>query len=636
MSKGKRNMSQNTIENIKIDHELFNSPFFKINDIIKPITILFIIACGLYVQTYNYEYVLDDTIVITDNNYVKKGIHGIGEIFTTESFQGYFGTQKNLVQGSRYRPLSIATFAIEHALWGSNPAISHIINALLYGLTCILLYIVLCMLFKSFKAKTWYYSIPFIASMLYALHPLHIEAVANIKGRDEVMAMMFSLASMYYFMRAFHTQKRLHLGLASLMFFVGLLAKENTITFLAIIPASIYFFSNYSIKEILKKLSALLAATLLYIAVRYAVIGFLLDSGTPIVDVMNNPFAEMKNEEVMPTIFYTLGLYFKLSFFPHPLTHDYYPYHIPIMTWAKPGTLISLLLYIILGVYTLVGIFKKWVPAYAILVYLAALSIVSNVLVSVGTFMNERFLFMASMGTCVLLAYLSIQTLPKYLKQVGHYIGVSLIILSMGFYIYKDIERIPAWRNGLTLNRAAVKISKNSARSNSFMATALFNEYKTIMNEKSQESIKRQEALLAEAYPYAQQAKSILPRYKNANLMLAGIAAEYYKLNGDQTKLLNEFTEIIVVRPDVEFVTDYLKYLNDRSKDYNELINFYYNIGYNILYQKYRNPQWAIHYLELGLQADIANKNLHHALYTCYESIGNNKKALYHLNKASL
>jgi len=75
-----------------------------------PIIVLTLISFGLYWNTYSFEFVLDDTLVLSENNYVKKGFSGIGKILTTESFEGYFGEQKNLVEGARYRPLSLITF----------------------------------------------------------------------------------------------------------------------------------------------------------------------------------------------------------------------------------------------------------------------------------------------------------------------------------------------------------------------------------------------------------------------------------------------------------------------------------------------------------------------------------------------
>ena len=99
-----------------------------------------VISIAIYFQTSSYGYVLDDAIVIEDNNYTKKGFGGIWEIMTTESMQGYFGEQKNLVQGNRYRPLSLVSFAVEYGIFGDkNPGFSHFINILLYALSCILL-----------------------------------------------------------------------------------------------------------------------------------------------------------------------------------------------------------------------------------------------------------------------------------------------------------------------------------------------------------------------------------------------------------------------------------------------------------------------------------------------------------------
>ena len=62
------------------------------------------------------------------------------------------------------------------------------------------------------------------------------------------------------------------------------------------------------------------------------------------------------------------------------------------------------------------------------------------------------------------------------------------------------MTRVPVWENALTLNKAAITVSKNSARANSFMSTALFNAYK---EEKDRS---RQIRLLDEATPYAHKA----------------------------------------------------------------------------------------------------------------------------------
>ena len=101
----------------------------------KEVLLMTIPVVLLYMVTLNFEYVLDDQIVLTKNNYVNKGFGGIWDILSTETFMGYFGEQKNLVVGARYRPLSLVTFAIENQFVGQNSAVSHGLNILFYILS---------------------------------------------------------------------------------------------------------------------------------------------------------------------------------------------------------------------------------------------------------------------------------------------------------------------------------------------------------------------------------------------------------------------------------------------------------------------------------------------------------------------
>ena len=83
----------------------------------------------------------------------------------------------------------------------------------------------------------------FIAAMIFIAHPIHTEAVANIKGRDELMAMLFSLGALYGAIKYMDNPSRKWMIISMCSYFLGLLSKENAITFFAIIPVSIYFFS---------------------------------------------------------------------------------------------------------------------------------------------------------------------------------------------------------------------------------------------------------------------------------------------------------------------------------------------------------------------------------------------------------
>jgi protein O-mannosyl-transferase len=144
--------------------------------------LIFLFAVLLYANTFTHDYAVDDMIVIQKNKLTNQGFAGIGKIMTTDAFYGFFGEDY--------------TFAIEVEFFGQNPHISHVINSILYGVTCVLIFLLLLHLFKTHITEQWQLTIPLIAALLYTAHPLHTEAVANIKGRDEVMGMLFSVLTL--------------------------------------------------------------------------------------------------------------------------------------------------------------------------------------------------------------------------------------------------------------------------------------------------------------------------------------------------------------------------------------------------------------------------------------------------------
>ena len=79
-------------------------------------------------------------------------------------------------------------------------------------------------LFPPDENKKWYLSFPFIASLLFLAHPLHTEAVANIKGRDEIMTLLGSLGALWFTLKYLDTKKAKFFVYSSLSLFLGLLS----------------------------------------------------------------------------------------------------------------------------------------------------------------------------------------------------------------------------------------------------------------------------------------------------------------------------------------------------------------------------------------------------------------------------
>jgi tetratricopeptide (TPR) repeat protein len=569
----------------------------------KEVLLMTIPVVLLYMVSLNFEYVLDDQIVLTKNNYVNKGFGGIWDILSTETFMGYFGEQKNLVVGARYRPLSLVTFAIENQFVGQNSAVSHGLNILFYILSILLLYRILDLIFPKNDERPWYLQLSFLSSILFALHPIHSELVANVKGRDEIMVLLGVLGSMYATFRYVKNPSLMWQVLSFIFFFLGLLSKENALTFVAVIPLTLYFFTNARTNHYIGAAIPVISATVLYLIVRYQVIGYFLSSGVQdLTNVMNNPFLGMNVAQKYATIMYTLGKYLVLLVLPINLTHDYYPYHIPVMNWTKMGTILSFLAYAALLYIAYKGYKSKSIFSYCILFFVITLSIVSNLFFPIGTFMNERFIYISSIGYCIAWAYLFVEFLPQVLpmdKNTSRYLGLGFLILNLLGYSYKLYQRIPAWENPVTLNEAAIKVSYNSARSNNFTGTAYYNRY---MAEK--DSVKRLE-WFNKAKPYIEKAVTIIPDYADGLQMKLGLATEEFKNGGSLDTCLQRVSEVVVQRPYIIYITQWLDYM-DRIQPYGPyLIRFYIKCGTELIAKN--DAPAAIKYLQRGQKLDPSN-----------------------------
>ena len=488
---------------------------------------LFLLSILLYANTFNHDFAQDDAIVITENMFTTQGVKGISGLFTKDTFFGFFKVEgkAKLVSGGRYRPLTPAMFALEYQLFGPNPKAMHIINALWYGLTVVVLYWLLLALFqarikwdKTFKLTAIYW-IPLLATFIFAVHPLHTEAIANIKGRDEIMTLLGSLTALLLLVKYREQKNFLLLVAAAIVFFLGLLAKENAITFLGVAPLALYYFTKDSLPSIGKVVLPLFIAAVAFLAIRGAVLGW--DFGTPSGELMNNPFLKIENNqwvqltfsEKLPTITYTLGKYVQLLIAPYPLTHDYYPRHIDLESWGNVKVILSLLLYLVMIVLAAKGLKKRSIPSFAIWFYLLTLSIVSNIVFPVGTNMSERFLFMPSVGFALLLAYLVYRYLPKWKMRSGLLVAVGLV------FMFITWKRNPVWENNYTLFQADVHTSFNSAKIRNAMAGELSVQWSKLSKEQQQQQM----GLLNEALEHINEAIRIHPTYKQAYLIKGNI-----------------------------------------------------------------------------------------------------------------
>lgn len=484
---------------------------------------IFLLGFLLYANTFTHDYTLDDAIVITDNAFTGKGIEGIPGLLKYDTFFGFFqdSTKARLVAGGRYRPMTPVMFAVERSVFGEGQRMAgHIINALLYGLTGSLLYWLVLALFRDGKEQVF---VALGAALIFISHPVHTEAVANIKGRDEIVALLGSLGALFFAVKAFKSKRALWHVAGVVCFFMALLSKENAITFLAVTPLAFYYFTKADWKQIAGHTLPLVAAAIVFLLMRGAVLGWSI--GEPPMELMNNPYLKVVGDKWTPfspaeksaTIITTLWEYLRLLVWPHPLTHDYYPRHIGIGNWGDWKALAGLILQLSLFAIAVLGLRRKDPLSFGVWFYLITLSIASNIVFPVGTNMSERFIYMPSVGFGIAIAVLAYR-----LSKRRPAAGMAIIgVITLAFSIL-TLLRNPVWKDNYTLFTTDIKTSPNSAKLRNAVGGELFTQAIKPENEA------RREAMLREAVPHLQEAVRIHPTYKNAYLLM-GNCLNYLK-----------------------------------------------------------------------------------------------------------
>jgi hypothetical protein len=195
--------------------------------------ILFALAFLLYVLTFGHGFVLDDPMSVELNQYVQKGISGIPDILTSNYRAGVEGANSS---GQVYRPLSLIMFAIEHDLAPNSTFLLHFINVLLYAFSAVAVWLLYRALLPNAS-----YLLPFAAAVLFVAHPIHTEVVANIKSRDEILALLFIALSLWACVK-YLQQNTIGWLLAMIgSYFLALLSKESAITMIPVFALIAYF-----------------------------------------------------------------------------------------------------------------------------------------------------------------------------------------------------------------------------------------------------------------------------------------------------------------------------------------------------------------------------------------------------------
>ncbi len=468
---------------------------------------LVVLSVVLYAKTIGYGFVYDDAIAITKNYVTQQGCQGLSTIWTEHYRFGFENAAAEL-----YRPLPLSMFALEWSLIPNNPSIHHGINIFLYALTAWSLFFLIK---EVFQQSTF---VSFLGSLLFVAHPLHTEVVANIKSRDEILAFLFLIVALRFFWDYAKKQTLKPLIVALIAYLIALFSKESAITFLAIFPLTLYFFSKKSTVQIVKLSSPFLAPALLFLIIRYNIIGA-FGNNAPTDELHNLLVGVNSVSERLATACLILGKYLGLLLFPHTLTSDAGFGTIALTNFSDWKVLLSLSTHLGLLIFAFYQAKKRYFLAFCILLYGITLSLNTNLLLVIGSSYGERFLFTPSLGYCLAIAFILETYLAPTVKLTTTDIATFLKLYKkplivgsflMAIYSFKTLERNPAWESNLTLMETDIKANPNSVQLNYNYGVELLTATQTTLNpiEKSQQIATAKNALTKTINRYPKHAEA--------------------------------------------------------------------------------------------------------------------------------
>ncbi len=430
--------------------------------------ILVFIGFVFYANSFSNEYALDDGIVIQNNDYVQQGFRGIPKILSTDAYESFYRQMgaKQQLEGGRFRPLSVVTFAIEQQFFGSNEktkplddaaTLRHIMSVLYYLLSIVFLFFLL----RNYIFKENHLA-AFIACLVFLIHPMHTEVVANVKSRDEILSFLFIVITFISVFKYRENNKKSDLLLGLLFYFLALLSKEYAITLLILIPMLLYIVLKETFVKAALTTLPFVAIALVYLLIRYKIVGAGASFENP--DVLNNPYLYASKPEKLATKIDVLLRYLKLLFYPSPLSSDYSYNTIPFANFSSGSVWASVVIHVSLFATAIILFFKRNILSFAITFYLLHLFLISNLIFNVGATMGERMVYHSSFGFAIAIAVFVAWFLQKISsEQIRKAIAVSLGCIVVIWCGAKTISRNAEWKNDQTLFIADAKTVPNSA-----------------------------------------------------------------------------------------------------------------------------------------------------------------------------
>lgn len=384
-----------------------------------------LVACAVYFNALHNGFALDDKVIV-DQNPLVHHLAAMRDIWVS----AYWPNMP--FQTGLYRPLTIAMYALEWSLWHGQPVGFHAVNIVLHAVVSALVVVLVLRLGAPPLAAV-------VGGVVFAIHPVHVEAVAGIVGRAEVVMTLFVLLACFLHLWRRGPVVARWVGIAA-CFLAALLTKESAVA-LPLLLVIVDGLDPERRKPLWRTvwddapLYLLLAAIFGgYMGLRYAVLGVF--SGSTLAPALHGASAATR----IATAISVWPQYLRLLVYPRDLVADYGPNVLVAAHWDEPIVWMSLALGIVV-IASAVLLWRRspwWTAAVAW--FVAGIFVVSNLAVPVGILLGERTLYLPSIA----LAFAAVPLVELGRRRPRVAVAVAAVLLALA--VARTWTRTPVWR----------------------------------------------------------------------------------------------------------------------------------------------------------------------------------------------
>jgi tetratricopeptide (TPR) repeat protein len=374
-----------------------------------------VLALAVYLPATKASFIWDDDAYVTENPLLRDG-GGLWRIWST-------------TETPQYYPLVFTTFWVEYQIWGLHPAGYHVINIILHAMNAALIGLILRLM--RVRGGWW-------VALLFAVHPVHVESVAWVTERKNVLSGLFYLLSFHTYLRYELSARRGLFITALLFFFLALLSK----TVAASLPLAL-LLALYYMKKKLKVADGLRLLPFFGLSVAMGLVTVFLEEG--MIEAVKAEFQFSWMERLLIASKALLFYPFKLIV-PYPLMFNYPRWDLGA---AGPGTFVVIPLLVCLMVYLWRKELRGAVCAIAFFVITIAPALgLFNVYPFRYSFVADHFQYLASIGILILIVQAA--------RGKWIWVAVPPVIVLLGMLtwnqagIYKSTETL--WQDTIARN----------------------------------------------------------------------------------------------------------------------------------------------------------------------------------------